>query len=64
MTANTRLVAAAPDMLAALEEVMRAHGIYDQAVSSSLATRPAYTEIFLETGDKIRAAISKAKGEA
>lgn len=51
---------AAPDMLEALEEVIRAHGIYDAAVSK--APKPIADRL-MATGDKIRAAIAKAKGE-
>lgn len=60
--ADAHLYAAAPDMLEALEEVMRGHGIYDTAVAKSAGR--AMAEIYMETGDKIRAAIRKAKGEA
>ena len=46
------------ELAEALEEVMRPYGIYDKAVSSSVGI---YTGIYIETGEKIRAAILKAK---
>ena len=49
--ANSVLIAAAPDLLEALQEVMEAHAV----PSSICAERPAY--------DKARAAIAKALGE-
>lgn len=58
--ANTRLIAAAPDMLEALEEVMRPYGIYDSAVSKS---HKLLADELMATGDKIKAAIAKATGK-
>ena len=58
LRANAALIAAAPDMLAALHEVRRcivAHGLHGDA------TRVGYLE---EAEDIIRVAIARATGEA
>lgn len=60
ITKGPQLIAAAPDMLEALEEVVKAYGIYDSAVSKAPKT---LADQFMATGDKIRAAIAKATGK-
>ena len=58
--ARTQLIDAAPEMLEALEDVIRAYGIYDFAVAKA---PKALAKEYMATGDKIRAAIAKATGE-
>lgn len=48
------------ELLEALEEVLEDYGIYEYAVSNS--GKP-WTDLYMETGDKIKSAIAKAKGE-
>lgn len=55
--ANARLIAAAPELLHALQLVMTWNGIYDQSVASA---PKAIAEFNMQVGDKIRSAISKA----
>lgn len=55
--ANARLIAAAPELLHALQLVMTWNGIYDQSVASA---PKAIAEFNMKVGDKIRSAISKA----
>ena len=57
---NARLIAAAPELLHALQLVMTWNGIYDQSVASA---PKAIAEFNMEVGDKIRSAIAKATGQ-
>lgn len=53
------LLAAAPDLLAALQMVMYAYGMYETALSNSSG---ALQDEFIEQGKIIRAALLKASG--
>jgi len=61
LDANARLIAAAPEILDALEWIARPYGLLDQAVHHAPA---GFTEDMLETGRIVRAAIAKARGAA
>lgn len=58
---NARLIASAPELLEALLDFMRDGGVYDTAVAKALF--PSQAALFMEAGDKARAAIAKATGK-
>lgn len=58
--ANARLIAAAPDLLAALRELVRANTSWNAAVESCIGRPVAWTDDYL---DAARAAIAKSEGE-
>lgn len=60
--ANARLIAAAPELLNALETLMLRWGDYI-AMGDTPGENPKYITQAKEYGDKARAAIAKAKGE-
>lgn len=58
--ANARLIAAAPAMLEALEEMLEVHGVRWEHVRGGSSIPASWVEL----SDKARAAIKAAKGEA
>ena len=58
--ANARLIAAAPAMLEALEEMLEVHGVRWEHVRGDSSIPASWVEL----SDKARAAIKAAKGEA
>lgn len=57
---DARLIAAAPELLEALSELVKVNEEHNEAVSKVLGTPPGWNDSYL---DKARAAIAKAKGE-
>lgn len=60
--ANARLIAAAPELLEALEQVARPYGMLDIAVSEHM--NGARGDDMIAVAKLIRAAIAKARGDA
>lgn len=58
--ANARLIAAAPELLEALKELVKANEDHNESVSKVIGELPGWKDSYL---DKARSAIAKALGE-
>lgn len=58
---DSRLIAAAPELLEALKELVKANEDHNESVSKVIGELPGWKDSYL---DKARAAIAKATGES